>query len=67
MREMNGDEVFQLLRGLQPELPVILLSGYAADETAQRFSSIGLAGFVHKPFAQDELMSALQKAMTAAI
>ena len=65
MREMNGDEVFHIVHGMQPDLPVILLSGYAADDTAQRFSTIGLAGFVHKPFSWDDLMGALQRVLGA--
>jgi PAS domain S-box-containing protein len=65
MREMNGDEVFHILQGIQPDLPVILLSGHAADDTAQRFSTIGLAGFVHKPFSWDDLMGAIQRVLEA--
>ncbi len=65
MREMNGDEVFHIVRGMQPDLPVILLSGYAADDATERFSTIGLAGFVHKPFSWDDLMGALQRVLGA--
>jgi len=65
MREMNGDEVFHIVHGMQPDLPVILLSGYAADDTTKRFSTIGLAGFVHKPFSWDDLIGVLQRVLGA--
>jgi CheY-like chemotaxis protein len=58
MPEMSGPELALRLRGLQPTLPVLYMSGYtddvlSADELAQ-----GYTAFLRKPFANDELIVA---------
>jgi CheY-like chemotaxis protein len=42
---------------------VIVLTGYAEDEASLRFVRGELAGFLTKPFVQDELIAALRTAM----
>ncbi len=50
MPRMDGREAFQAIRRLQPEMPVILSSGYNELESVQDFTGRGLAAFLQKPY-----------------
>ena len=50
MPEMNGDETFDCLQKINPQLPVLLSSGYALDGQAAEVIRKGCAGFLQKPF-----------------
>ena len=50
MPHMDGKEAFQIIRRLQPDLPVILSSGYNEQESVQSFSGRGLDAFLQKPY-----------------
>ncbi len=57
MPHLDGEEVFRVIRGLRPELPVILTSGYNEQDTLARFAGKGLAGFLQKPWTARELIA----------
>lgn len=59
MPEMNGEQVLRELKKLRAEVPIVLLTAYAEDESRVRFSSGELAGFIAKPFAREELAGVL--------
>ncbi|MDF1615515.1 c-type heme family protein [Desulfurivibrio dismutans] len=63
MPVMDGAEAFQELRKIQPDIPVLLASGYSAQEIVQRFHGGELAGFIQKPYQIDKLLEELQKIM----
>jgi PAS domain S-box-containing protein len=63
MPRMNGLEAFRIIKEGQPDLPIVLTSGYSAQEAVGRFGADGVAGFIQKPFVP----SALVKAMLDAI
>ncbi|MCX7819505.1 MAG: PAS domain S-box protein [Kiritimatiellae bacterium] len=63
MPRMDGEETFRRLREVRPDLPVILASGYTADELSARFASKGFAGFLQKPFTIAELQKAAAVAL----
>jgi signal transduction histidine kinase len=50
MPGMGGETVFEQLRQHHPELPVLLVSGYSADDMAAELMDRPLVGFVQKPF-----------------
>ena len=50
MPHMDGREAFQAIRRLQPNMPVILSSGYNEQESIQAFTGRGLAAFLQKPY-----------------
>ena len=56
MPYLDGSEVFRAVRGIRPELPVILTSGYNEQDTMARFAGKGLAGFLQKPWTARELI-----------
>jgi CheY-like chemotaxis protein len=50
MKDMDGAEVFRELKRIQPEVKVILCSGYSIDGQAGQLLDEGIAAFVQKPF-----------------
>jgi two-component system cell cycle sensor histidine kinase/response regulator CckA len=50
MPHMGGEETFQRLRALRPDVRIVLASGYTEQEATARFLGKGLAGFIQKPF-----------------
>jgi CheY-like chemotaxis protein len=50
MPEMNGRETFDLLKKIQPDLKVLLSSGYSLSEEASRILNNGHNSFIQKPF-----------------
>ena len=55
MPGMNGGETFDLIREGNPEIPVILSSGYSISGQATEIMSRGCNGFIQKPFDISEL------------
>jgi two-component system, cell cycle sensor histidine kinase and response regulator CckA len=60
MPRMGGEEVLRELRHIAPSLPVLLCSGYPAQELTERFAGQGLAGFVQKPYRLAEIRGRLE-------
>jgi signal transduction histidine kinase/FixJ family two-component response regulator len=61
MPGMSGDETYRALRQIRPDARVLLSTGYAPDEAAQRFTGTGLAGFLRKPYDTDELAESVKR------
>ena len=53
---MTGIDVLKQLRDRQGELPVILVTGHGSPNVAIQASSLGVYGFVSKPFDIDSLL-----------
>lgn len=60
MPRMNGEEAFRELRRIDPNVRVILSSGYSEQEISARFAGKGLAGFIQKPYQVDSLRDVLK-------
>ena len=63
MPGMSGLEVLQSLRACQPELPVVLITGYAAIDNAVEAMKNGATDYLSKPFANEELVSKVKNAI----
>jgi PAS domain S-box-containing protein len=62
MPRLDGEQTFNELRRLRPDLRVVLMSGFNAQEALVRFPRNALAGFLQKPFTLDELRAVAQVA-----
>jgi DNA-binding NarL/FixJ family response regulator len=62
MSKMSGEETFRALRGISPDIRVLVSSGYSEDAAAEQFSQLGLAGFIQKPYRHDTLIAKLRAA-----
>jgi signal transduction histidine kinase/DNA-binding response OmpR family regulator len=49
MPELNGWEVAAKVKDASPDMPVVLLTGWGAEITAERISQLGIDGIVQKP------------------
>jgi two-component system, cell cycle sensor histidine kinase and response regulator CckA len=50
MPGMGGAETFQKLKGVDPQVRVLLSSGYSLDGEAQQVIAAGARGFIQKPY-----------------
>ncbi len=64
MPGMSGIEVLKSVRTLQPDIPVILITGYASIDTAVEAIKNGASDYISKPFAPDILLEKVQKALS---
>ena len=55
MPVLGGAEAAAELRRVNPEIPIIAMSGYGDIEVMQRFSQVGVSDFLPKPFTPDQL------------
>jgi two-component system response regulator AtoC len=60
---IGGVETLKSLKAIDPEVPVIMLSGHGRARTIVEAVRNGAADFLRKPFEPDELESALSKAL----
>ena len=61
MPHMDGEQCFRELRQLNPDVKVIMSSGFSEHEVTQKFIGKGLAGFIQKPYKLSVLKEAIQK------
>ena len=59
MPDLDGEATFYVLHGINPDVPIILMSGHDEQEINRRFGKEGLAGFLAKPFMIEELRAKL--------
>jgi DNA-binding NtrC family response regulator len=63
MPGMSGIEVLKSVRTLQPDIPVILITGYASIDTAVEAMKNGAADYLSKPFTPDLLLDKVRNAL----
>jgi len=57
---MDGEETFKHLRDIDPNVVVLLSTGFMAQERVDRMLAAGMAGFLRKPHRPDELLAHVQ-------
>lgn len=60
MPDMDGYETFCALRRVEPDVKVILSSGYGEEEVLQHFEAGDLAGFLQKPYSPAKLCNVVR-------
>jgi two-component system nitrogen regulation response regulator NtrX len=63
---LDGLELLDRLKVLDPDLPVIMISGHGNIETAVSSIKRGAYDFIEKPFKSDRLMLVVERALEAA-
>lgn len=61
MPHMDGEQCFRELRMLNPDVKVIMSSGFSELEVTQKFAGKGLAGFIQKPYKLSVLREGIMK------
>ncbi len=60
---MDGLETLQRVRALDPDVPVLVISGHGTIETAVRAVRLGAQDFVEKPLALEKTLLAVRNAL----
>ncbi len=63
MPGMDGGTAFDLIRANQPNIPVILSSGYSMTGKVTDIMQKGCNGFIQKPFNISELSKMIRKVL----
>ncbi|MCM0080719.1 ATP-binding protein [Geomonas sp. Red32] len=64
MPNLDGEQCFNRIREIAPDLPVVICSGYHESEIAGKFKGKGLAAFLQKPYKFSDLKEVLGKVLT---
>lgn len=65
MPRISGFEVIRSIRGINPDIPIIVQSAFAMEEDRQVCSDAGSTDFIAKPFTIEQLYSTLKKHLNA--
>lgn len=61
MPKMNGIELLNRIKNLNPETPVILITGYASEVKLEEECQIMPDSYIEKPFSLFQLFEVIQK------
>ena len=64
MPVMSGEEALRRMQSINPQVRVLLSSGYNEVEAVQRFAGKGLAGFIQKPYTASALAEKVKEVIT---
>lgn len=65
MPRMSGDVLFGKLRQAAPEMKTLLTSGYSDVAPIDEMRSLGLSGFLPKPFTIQQVRDELQRVLSS--
>jgi CheY-like chemotaxis protein len=63
---MDGEETFSRLRGIRPDVTVLLSTGFIAKERLDRMMAAGMASFLQKPHRPDEMVAHVRSVLERA-
>lgn len=59
----SGLELLRAVRVARPELPIVMITGYATDANADRALEAGASAFLAKPFDDSELLTLVRQVL----
>jgi CheY-like chemotaxis protein len=63
MPEMGGQQCFHELKGMNPDVKIVIMTGYTADGSADDFVRDGALQIIEKPFELREFTKIVQRAI----
>ena len=60
---MDGDAVFDELRSINPDINIVLSSGFAEQQKVSAMLAQGLRGFIPKPYTREKLLSQVRSTL----
>jgi DNA-binding NtrC family response regulator len=66
MPGMDGIELFDELREIKPDIPVIIMTAYGSLETSEEAMKKGVADFITKPFRKDSILFTISRVLELA-
>jgi len=65
MPRMGGRECFNKLKEINPEIKVLIITGYTADESVQELLKEGAVGLIEKPFDLDDFTETVRRRISS--
>lgn len=59
MPGLDGEQTYRAMRKIRADIPVLLTTGYALNDAAQRVLDLGVRGFIEKPWSLSRISRAL--------
>jgi DNA-binding NtrC family response regulator len=66
MPGLDGMEVFEELKEMKPDIPVIIITAYGSLEIADEARNKGVADFITKPFRKDTILFTMDRVLEIA-
>lgn len=66
MPDISGMEIIRELKHKRPEMPVIMMTGYASVSTAVEAMKTGADDYITKPFEPDEIIDSVKNVLAKA-
>lgn len=63
MPRMGGNEAFQHLRKLKPDIKALLSTGFSQNAKVQEITRTGIAGFIQKPYRGKDLLRMIRRTL----
>lgn len=63
LEDMNGGELLEKIKQNNPQVPVIIMTGYSDVRTAVNIMKLGAFDYVTKPLLPEEILLAINKAL----
>jgi CheY-like chemotaxis protein len=63
MPDMGGGETYDALKKINPDIKVLLSSGYSINDQARKIMERGCSGFIHKPFSIGQISQKIRELM----
>lgn len=61
MPDQDGFEMIRRARQIQPDIPIIMMTGYLTAKTMEKGRRYGADDYIAKPFTPDELVDAVRE------
>jgi DNA-binding NtrC family response regulator len=62
MEDMDGIEVLKIFKKMDPDMPVIMLTGHGSEKSAGEGMEYGACDYLFKPYEFEELLEKIQAA-----
>ncbi len=66
MPGMDGMELFDEIKDIKPDIPVIIITAYGSLEIADEAMKKGVADFITKPFRKDNILFTINRVLELA-
>ncbi len=63
MEDMNGIEVLKIFKKMDPDMPVIMLTGHGSEQAAKEGMKYGAFDYLTKPCELEELLEKVREAV----
>jgi DNA-binding NtrC family response regulator len=65
MEDMDGIEVLKIFKKMDPDMPVIMLTGHGSEKSAGEGMEYGAFDYLFKPYEFDELLDKIHSAVSS--